>query len=175
MKSKSINVSFSDMPTEKLGVYVMDVQQPYLQKTLNTFFLCAKSISNINKNEIGNKIMDDILTKLGNLIVQHFEMDEEILFPYIRLKISNDIYSKNKEFPISLRKIKAEHNAILKLFKKLRLISNNYTPDESATPALKLCYAQLFNFEQDMAKQIFLEDEILLPRFVKMTKINGLN
>ena len=157
------------MPVGKLGTYVMDTQQPYIKKALATFLLCSKMIREANKKEVGAKIFDDLLLKLGDLIEKHLEQDELILFPYLRSKILNKEYNTSNDLPVSLRKIKAEHIAIAKFFKKVRLISNDYTPSPGSSPALKLCYAQLFNFEQDMLKCIFLEEDILFPKLLSNT------
>ncbi|MDP1728343.1 MAG: hemerythrin domain-containing protein [Bacteroidota bacterium] len=174
MKRKAESLSFSEMSTDNLGVYLMDVQQPYLQKTLATFILCSKTISNSDNKE-ESKIIGDILIKLGKLIQKHFDEDERIFFPYLRLKIENTNSTKLSEFHISFKEIKLKHQAILKLFKKLRQVSNNYTPASETSATIKLSYAQLFNFEQDILKHIFLEEEILFPRLLQMDKLKNHN
>lgn len=172
MKRKAESLSFSEMSTDNLGVYLMDVQQPYLQKTLATFILCSKTISNTVHNQ-ESKTIDEILIKLGKLIQKHFDEDERVFFPYLRLKIENSNHNKLNEFQISFKEIQSKHQAIIKLFKKLREVSNNYTPSPETSPTIKLSYAQLFNFEQDILKHIFLEEEILFPRLLQMDKLKN--
>ncbi len=66
--------------------------------------------------------------------------------------------------------MRTAHTSILRLFRKLRLLTNNYMAPDSATPALRLSYAQLFNFEQDMIRHVFLEEQILFPKLLGKSK-----
>lgn len=170
MKKSSRKLSFSEMPTDNLGTYLMDVHHPYLQKTLSTFLICAKTISTLNADDKDFPAFNELLDHLGRLIEMHFTKDEEILFPFLRLKIEKADHTQPKDYPISLKQIKTEHSDIIRLFKTLRAMSNNYTPAAETPASVKLCYAQLFNFEQDILKHVFLEEEILFPRLILMDK-----
>lgn len=155
------NMNFSKMPSAKLAVYIMDIQHPYLLKALCTFKLCAGKITEATEKEPGNRILADTLTRLGTMVEQHLMWEEDLFFPYLRSKIEYLEPDLPLDLPEALQKIKSEHAAISRLIKKARLISNGYRPSSSASPALRLCYAQLFDFEQDMLKHFFLEDNIL--------------
>jgi regulator of cell morphogenesis and NO signaling len=55
----------------------------------------------------------------------------------------------------------------------IRVVSNNYLPSVNSSPALKLCYAQLFDFEQDLHRHIFLEEKILFPKVLEIENRNN--
>lgn len=155
------------MPFDKLGIYVMDIQHPYLKKALATFLLCANKICETQKNETDK--FAEALLKLGAIIEQHLTWEEETFFPYLRLKIEHRLHNEQEELPAFINKIRTEHYAITKLINKNRLLSNEYVPSAGASPVLKLCYAQLFDFEQDMLKHIFLEEDLLFPKLFNKT------
>jgi iron-sulfur cluster repair protein YtfE (RIC family) len=171
MSRKDFDISFSEMSPEKLGAYVINVQLPNLQKAFQTFLNCSQLIISSQKNESWAKLLTVVLEDLAKLIKEHFEHDERVLFPYIRLRIMNHGRINLDGMPVSLLKMKAEHQAIINQFKKLRLISNHYTPASDSPADMKLCYAQLFNFEQDMLKHIFIDEDILFPKLKQMQKI----
>lgn len=166
MLGKSGNTSVNEMALPELARYIMDIQHAYLKKTWSTFSLCAKAVIEANKAQPGNRIMNDVLDQLSILTHKHFEEEEQVLFPYIRLVINDPVFRGTGE-STPFAKMKADHTLITRLFKKLRLLSNNYTPLPGADPGVKLCYAQLFNFEQDMIRHIFLEEDLLVPRLIK--------
>ncbi|MES2558372.1 MAG: hemerythrin domain-containing protein [Bacteroidota bacterium] len=161
------NINYSEMSLQKLGVYVMDIQHPYLKKALSTFMLCTAKIYETSTSE--TNILGEELTKLGALIEEHLIWEEQTFFPFLRLQIEHKEYHKPGDFPELVYKLKSEHDAIIKLIKKNRLISNDYVPASDASPKLKLCYAQLFDFEQDILKHIFLEEDLLFPKLFNKT------
>lgn len=160
-------MNFSEMPLEKLGIYVMDIQHPYLKKALTTFMLCSSKIIETNKKE--TEELSEVLLKLGNLIEQHLTWEEQTFFPALRLKIKRGQHAEQDDISDLISKIRSNHYAITKLINKNRLMSNNYVPHQGASSQLKLCYAQLFDFEQDILKHIFLEEDILFPKLFNKT------
>lgn len=162
MNNRSGNINFIEMPLDKLGIYVMDIQHPYLKKALATFLLCSSKI--VESNEQEAVTLADALTKLGTLIEQHLTWEEQIFFPYLRLMIERRQPQTSQHLPTLFSKIKSDHYSITKLITRNRLISNHYVPAAEASPAIKLCYAQLFDFEQDILKHIFLEEDLLFPK-----------
>ncbi len=153
------------MPLDKLGIYIMDIQHPYLKKALATFLLCSNKICETKEKEA--EILADSLQKLGGLIEQHLVWEEQTFFPYLRLQIEHEQNEVSENLPSVITKIKSDHYSITKLIKKNRLMNNDYVPPSGASPVLKLCYAQLFDFEQDMLKHIFLEEHLLFPKLYK--------
>jgi iron-sulfur cluster repair protein YtfE (RIC family) len=163
--TKRASLSYTDMPPAKLGLYLADVQLPYLRKALSTFVLCSRLISQ-DKKQPGNRILADLLIKLGERIDEHLKKDGEVLFPYLTVKLANNENEQGNGLRASLSTSHSEHKTIKRMFQKARLLSSDYTPPADASPALKLCYAQLFDFEQDMLRHIFLEEEVLLSRLI---------
>jgi regulator of cell morphogenesis and NO signaling len=126
--------------------------------------LCAQKIVEAKEKEVGSRILADILTNLGKLTQQHLIWEEHVFFPYLRSKLEHQEPRTSLNLQEALKKIKSEHASISRLLKKTRLISNGYTPSLDSSPSLRLCYAQLFDFEQDLLKHFFLEDNILFPK-----------
>jgi regulator of cell morphogenesis and NO signaling len=165
LSGKSINMSLNDMSVGKLGNHFMEVQHPSLKQALTTFSACCYLISAIDEKEPKTKIISIWLAELERLLKQHLEQDEKILFPYLRAKI-DDGHNTSNVPPLSYRIVQGEHVIIRNLFNNIRLMSDQYTAPEGSTATLKLCYAHTFNFEQDMFRHIFLEDDILLPKLL---------
>jgi iron-sulfur cluster repair protein YtfE (RIC family) len=158
------------MPLSDLGIYVMDVQQPYISKALLTFTLCSETIHAAHSEEPGARILADSLSKLSMAIKQHLLWEEQVFFPYLRLKIENRNYDTAGGLSAHVMKMKSGHKLITRLFNKTRVMSNHYKPAQEAPAVLKLCYAQLFDFEQDMLKHIFIIEDILVPKLLNRTQ-----
>lgn len=111
--------------------------------------------------------------ELKILLEQHVSRGENILFPFIS-KLTKNNKSPNLEPEIFsghlIKKIKMEHAKISEIQNKIRKLSHNYSPPANSSAALKLCYAQLFNLEQDIHKHIFVEENILFPKLLDFEK-----
>lgn len=176
MKPKGEKRKFIEMPSDELVKYLVDVQHPYLLKAFSAFSLGGNTIAYSSSEAPGSKIMSDLILKLDNLIRVHLEQEKSEFFTCLaQLRLDKPVDA----LPELLAKIRKDHAAIAKLFKKLRVLSNQYTAPENASAMLKLCYAQLFNFEQDILKHIFLEEDILFPKLLatnkqKITRYGGI-
>jgi regulator of cell morphogenesis and NO signaling len=145
----------------------MNIQHPYLKKALSTFMLCSSKIIEANKKD--SKQLSEALLKLGTLVEQHLIWEEQIFFPALRLKIAHRQHTEQDDITDLINKIRSNHYSITKLINKNRLMSNDYVPGPGASSQLKLCYAQLFDFEQDILKHIFLEEDLLFPKLFNKT------
>lgn len=169
MKRDNKRVKFNEMPAGELVKYITDIQHPYLVKSLSTISLCIKTITGAAPQDIEGRAMADLLTRLTRLIHTYLKQDEKDFFLRLnRIGMNEPI----NDLPEILAEIRKEHAAIIKLFKKIDAASGQYSPPESASAVIKLCYAQLFNFEQDMLTHIFLKEDILFPKLLSSNKLN---
>lgn len=167
MKRTGERVKFNEMPSGELVRYLTDTQHPFLLKALSTFSLCGKSIADAYVGEKNAVMMTDLLQKLESLIKKYLEEEEKSFFDHLRLFYSGQPVTDLTEWVSAIRK---QHEVIARLFEKVRVISDHYTPPKGASASLKLCYAQLFNFEQDILKHLFLEEDILFPKLLEANK-----
>jgi regulator of cell morphogenesis and NO signaling len=113
-------------------------------------------------------------------LAQHMKKEELILFPAIRKIVSSNLSDipfvrpafGSVENPISM--MMHEHDTEGERFRKIALLTNNYTPPEDACNTYRVTFAMLEEFEQDLHKHIHLENNILFPKAVALEqKING--
>jgi iron-sulfur cluster repair protein YtfE (RIC family) len=61
-----------------------------------------------------------------------------------------------------------EHIYLIELLNEIRSIANNYTVVTNNRNHMKLLHAELFELEQDIQKQIFLENNILFTKLIDL-------
>ncbi|MES2560886.1 MAG: hemerythrin domain-containing protein [Bacteroidota bacterium] len=120
-----------------------------------------------NATEPGARLIHNVFEKLGKIVIDYLEQDEKVFFTYLE-QFSSGKYLV--DLPPRLLEMRKQHTSIKHLFKKLRVFTNNYAVPKQASAALKLCYAQLFNFEQDVLKHLFLEEDVLFPRLLELNE-----
>jgi regulator of cell morphogenesis and NO signaling len=169
MKRSGERVTYNEMPAGELVRHLVDVQHPYLLKALATFSLCGKTIAGASSDELTTNAVSDILKRLEDTIKHYLECDEKLFFSQL------SAFRSGKPVPelhLLLEGIRQKHAVITANFRKLRAISNHYNAPADASASLRLCYAQLFNFEQDILKHLFLEEDILFAKLVEANKKN---
>lgn len=167
MKKADKGTSFSEMSAQRLGKHLMEVQKPYLQKALETILRsCAGNIIQSGNCDENCADLAIEVEKLGKLVEAHFLQEEEVLYPKLQphalIKTNGDL----KKLEQSLDNMRKDHQEVIRTFGRIRELSNNYQPKPGAPANRKLCYAHLFNFEQDMLKHIFLEEDLLFPKLL---------
>ncbi len=118
----------------------------------------------LETQEIKNKIkpIAEHYFKIEKEVLEHIRQEDEILKAYL-----ND---KNLSFEfagVSMYAIVKEHDAVLKMLEKLARLCNNYFCEEKEHVMLKLCFAKLNNFEQDLRRNIYFENNIFFPKILR--------
>jgi regulator of cell morphogenesis and NO signaling len=161
-------LNFKELRADKLTEYIVNNHHSSIRSALSRYAVHSKTILKLDVNLHPEIVMiDKYVTELTKLVEQHLDFEEFIFFPYIKGLVHGDI-EKDHELDSPIKRAKSERIRITELLKKIRVTSANYTPAVNSSPALKLCYAQLFDLEQDVHKHSFLEENILF------TKLNDL-
>ncbi|RYD73194.1 MAG: hypothetical protein EOP53_20570 [Sphingobacteriales bacterium] len=105
---------------------------------------------------------------IENEVSEHIKQEDEILKSYL--------HDKNLSFEfagVSMYAIIKEHDSVLQMLEKLGRLCNNYITTDSDDVILKLCFAKLNNFEQDMRRNIYFENNIFFPKVLKTSLANN--
>lgn len=160
------DMAFEKMGLKNLSEYIEQTHHAYELSSLSAIENYFNSASdkdrelNPNLNEI-----KDIFIQLKDSFHNHVNEEEKFINSLIELtknhKINRNGYLKN------IDAFKNEHNSIYKSLQKIKQLSNNFKVDEKSSAVLKLCFARLFDFEQDLLKHQYLEEQYLFPQLVK--------
>lgn len=105
------------------------------------------------------------ITELFGELASHMEKEETVLFPAIKQYHDGQWPA---EIPVGLdmpiQAMEHEHAVAGDLVKKVRSLSNQYTPPSFACPSFRITYQKLKEFEDDLLQHIHLENNILFPR-----------
>jgi len=100
----------------------------------------------------------------------HMQKEEITLFPHIRKMIEAKENREAMEMPMfgtvqnPIQAMMAEHDHEGVRFRKIRKLSNDYTPPADACQTYRVTFAMLEEFEQDLHEHIHLENNILFPK-----------
>ncbi|MGD0466907.1 MAG: hemerythrin domain-containing protein [Terriglobales bacterium] len=118
--------------------------------------------------------IQSLLAKLGRDLMQHLLKEEQTLFPMIaRMEDAHLRKAALPRLPFGtiahpIRMMVLEHDVGGKELEKIRELSSGYTVPPDGSESYRVLYQELKEFEEDMQRHVYLEDQQLFPRAVSL-------
>jgi len=166
-------VPFTEMRAQQLIDHILTHHHFFVKQAVPQIVMHLTKLVQKHGNRFG-WISDGYSTfmALQEELMLHMRKEELVLFPYI--KEIEKIYREGIP-PSALSNITApimvmenEHEEAGKLMEKLRKITNDYTPEETACTTHRVTLAELKEFEENLHQHVHLENNILFPLAIKM-------
>lgn len=116
-----------------------------------------------------------LFTEIRKEMTAHMQKEEMILFP--RIKEAEQSFPSHKQNGIDAGYISGpvtvmmnEHDHAGNLLYQIRQLTNQYHVPEEACTTLRVCLAELKEFEEDLHKHVHLENNHLFPKALQLSK-----
>jgi regulator of cell morphogenesis and NO signaling len=178
-KTNSANQSFN------YNSWSLDLLTDYIEKTHHRYVA--------EKVPVLRKLLNELCSIHGEAHPELFEIntlftesaldlsanmrkEEQVLFPFIK-KIK-DAHTKGLFLEIAhfgtienqIILNKEEHYTVGQRFKKIAVLTNKYIPPADTSNTYNVAFAMLKEFERNLDKHIYLENNILFPKAVALEK-----
>ncbi|TNE33604.1 iron-sulfur cluster repair di-iron protein [bacterium] len=162
---------FGKMSLTELADYVTNKHHQYCRESFDFIDPLLNKVIRVHGDkheelaEVG-----DLFFATVNELSNHMKKEENILFPLIKAleagKLKEIDPNASVKFPIE--KMEAEHTEEGDRFKKIKELTNNFTPPEDACNTYRLTYYKLKEFNDDLEQHIHLENNILFPKSIQL-------
>ena len=104
----------------------------------------------------------------------HMVREERVLFPFVKEMENDERSGQSLNLPTfgtvrnPIRMMEQEHDSAGTIMRRIRELSNDYTPPEHACNTYRVAYAKLKEFEDDLHQHIHLENNILFPKATEL-------
>jgi len=174
-RNRKTTKSFNEMTADELISHIMRYHHFYVRQAVPQLInflakLFQKHRENFAWVEEGYKTF----LLLQEDLLQHMDKEEHVLFPLIK-SMANDVATKTKHTCIinimgPLSVMESEHLDAGKLMERLRVITNNFTPEEKACTTHRVALVSLKEFEENLHQHVHLENNLLFPLAIKLYK-----
>ena len=176
--NNSNTLDFNSWHIDFLTDYIVNVHHDYIRKAL------PRLQEYVDRFVEGHRDRFDYLPELQRLLNQliryflpHLEQEEAVVFPYIR-QIGHAYYSRESYASLLVRTLRKpveeimqnEHEMTARTLLRLREITNDYTPPQSACVSHKVSFLKLKEVDNDLIRHLHLENNILFPKAIAMEK-----
>jgi regulator of cell morphogenesis and NO signaling len=165
-------------PIETILDYLKKTHRYYLDKKIPEIELSLHDI--IRQNNQGNSV----LFALGNLFIaykkkltDHIKSEEEELFPYIEFLIrqvrEGVDYTTSKKIvsKFTIQHFEESHNNVEEDIERTRDTIVRYSPENTFAMSYRIFLNQLDLFEKDLHRHSIIEDEVLVPKALKLEEL----
>jgi regulator of cell morphogenesis and NO signaling len=130
----------------------------YLHRTMPFLRTLAAKVARVHgKHEPSLVSLFVQLDKLCEVLADHLEEEEQILFPALIAGRSADVQPQ-------LAAMRSEHEQVGEMLATMRKIAADYVPPEWACNSYRTLMTELAVLEEDTLKHVHLENHVLLPR-----------
>jgi regulator of cell morphogenesis and NO signaling len=172
------NFNFNDWDIDFLTDYLVNVHHYYLRKNLPQLQDHLERFAEGHRKKY--PYVDELQRSVNQLvrtINPHLEQEEEIIFPYIR-QIGHAYHSRASYASLLVRTLRKpvedimqhEHDNTVKVVKKWRELTNDYTLPTHACVSHQVVFKKLKEVDNDLCQHLHLENNILFPKAISMEK-----
>lgn len=178
MSQEDSNADFKNWEVDTLIDYIEKTHHKYVEDKSQVLIELLNKLCKVH----GSRHPE--LFEIKNLFIEsaqelavHMKKEELILFPFINKMINHKRNNQNLEKPHfgtvdnPIAMMMNEHENEGERFRKIALLTHNYTPPTDACTTYKIVYKMLEDFENDLHKHIHLENNILFLKAKKLEQI----
>lgn len=147
----------------------------YTREELQTLAPIAKKVLGVHGEQ--HPELADVVTLVGDLtrdLLPHMLKEEQVLFPYVAQledAVASGVPAPTPFFGTvknPVRMMMLEHDRVGELLARLRAVTSDYTPPESACFSYRELYRRLAEFELRTHEHVHIENNIYFPRAVAL-------
>lgn len=160
-----------------LADYIINTHHSYVKKNLPDLMKYGLKVAQVHGTAHPELVtIYRLVEELNKEMTEHMEKEEKILFPFIK-KVSaaenkKDVFSNagfgSVKNPIDM--MQHEHEKVGKNLELIRNFSKDFALPADACASYKLYFKMLEDFESDIFLHVHLENNILFPKVLQMSK-----
>lgn len=161
---------FTEWELDFLADYIVTNHHAYVLNAIPNILAHVNKVAAVHgANHRETVAVRDIFTKTANDLLQHMQKEEQILFPFIRALAAGkregskgiSVPFGSVQFPITM--MMEEHDTAAEEFEQIHKLTNDFQLPDDACTTYRITYQEIAEFEQDLHRHIFLENNILFP------------
>lgn len=159
LEETDITTHWNEAPLTDLIEHIVSTYHVSLKEELPRLEIMAKKVNAVHGDKDPERLqaIETVFCEMKEELLSHMMKEEQILFPMIA-----NGQGANASDPVSV--MEHEHDSAGDALRKLRELTNDFTPPEDACNTWRALWHSLAALEQDTHQHIHLENNILFPR-----------
>lgn len=163
-----------------VAALVVDTYHAYTREELEALDPLAAKVYSVHGARRAE--LEEVLTlvrAISDDMLPHMLKEEQVLFPYVTQLEEAAVGQRKAATPFfgtvknPVKKMMLEHDRVGELLARLRVITEDFTPPESACFSYRTLYSRLTEFEKRTHEHIHIENNFYFPRAVALEEKSG--
>lgn len=163
-------VNVSAMTLSDLATHVEQTHHAYLREELPRLEKLTSKVAYVHgiKDSRLSEVRDELLAFAKDM-TSHMIKEEQVLFPVIRNLDSLDAARNHQEGTVAnpIRQMEKEHNDAGDSLKRMRALTDGYTPPGWACNTYRAMIDGLAKLERDTHQHVHKEENVLFPKAIR--------
>ncbi|MDR8390684.1 iron-sulfur cluster repair di-iron protein [Aliifodinibius sp. S!AR15-10] len=176
-KQNGAKDNYNEWSLDFLIDYIVNNHHKFSRNKLPEIGAYTKKVASVHgENHPELKQIYHEFTMLHGEMINHLDKEEEILFPYVKQLVEAKQQGRKPDRPDfgeaadPIAMMEQEHDDAGAAMRKIRELSDDFTPPEDACTTYQLLFENLEAFEKDLHKHVHLENNILFPKALQLEK-----
>jgi len=160
-----------------LADYIVNTHHEYVKENIPFMTELAEKVARVHGAEHPELIkVAELFNVVANELTSHLMKEERMLFPFIKVLHAAQINGTpvppavfgDVSNPIQM--MESEHEQAGDILRNIREITNNFALPAGACNSYTILFKKLDEFENDLHRHVHLENNILFPKTLSITK-----
>ncbi|MCY1721212.1 iron-sulfur cluster repair di-iron protein [Prolixibacteraceae bacterium Z1-6] len=167
----SPSLDFKEWELPFLMDYIVNTHHKYVIKTLPDLVFYTRKIAEVHGDHHPELIdIAQKITEVATELEQHLKNEEEVLFPAIRSFLISKNEKDAKTIESEITRMFGEHDFAGGTLDEINHITEGYKLPDDACNTWHVAFKTLEQFEDDIHVHVHLENNILFPRALELSK-----
>lgn len=168
------NQNYSRLPLRELAVLIATDYHSNLKEAMETVLVQLEAAHRIDPENAELSQARAQIILIRDFFLQHAGKEERFLFPLLNGDSEKRASGRDaEELRRFIAELKTEHRQLMSELTRLRSLTHTYNSKPAASPSQKLAYAQMNDFEQDVNRLVYIEEEFFFPRLLLVYQKNN--
>lgn len=159
-------IAWNTAPSEELIDLIINKHHRYLREELPLIGQNVTKVFRVHGGDSPHLVeLYSLFNTLKEELLEHTAKEEESEFPKLLAYAANPSEEGLVELHETLHDLESEHDAAGDILRKIRSITDDFTPPGHACTTYRLTYARLEELESMTFEHVHLENNILFPRY----------
>lgn len=151
--------------------YIVNIHHKYVLKTLPQLVTYTEKIASVHGGKHSELVtVSRLFSQINVELLQHLKNEEEVLFPAIKSIIANNSPEAKSLINSEITRMSGEHEFAGGTIDKINELTNGYKVPADGCNTYNVTFKLLQQFEDDLHIHVHLENNILYPKALNLTK-----
>lgn len=150
-----------------LADYIVNEHHAYVRETLPVLRAFTLKVARVHSDRHPELVeIYRLFHEVAAELEEHLACEEQVVFPAIRALDETRRSGRvaGASLHETIRRMEADHDGAGETLRRIRALTNDYTPPPDACATYRATFVKLEEFEEDLHRHVHLENNVLFPK-----------